>query len=118
MRVIYELAAKCEEFLDLLEDFKNVSELTDAVESLREYVGQVSDGYVSQSSQEFAYALQNRLEEIYEFIPKIEKSDESLIGDSYDDIMCDLEEVSGYEANYSCHLDDEAEEASDEEDSW
>ncbi len=110
MRLIDELTPKCEEFLEMIENTEANEDLTEAIESLQEYLGQVSDGFICQPNQEIAYSVQNRLEEIYALISDQEKDEDPILGDSYDDILCELEELSGYGAEYSVHLDNNEEE--------
>lgn len=109
MRLIDELTPKCEDFLEMIENTEANQDLTEAIESLQELLGDLSDGFICQSNQEIAYSVQNRLEEIYALISAQEKDEDPILGDTYDDLLCELEEISGYGAEYSVHLDKDEE---------
>lgn len=89
----------CEEFFDLIANEEKNEELSDAIDSLKEFIEQNIDGWTNLSEFQLARAVQCRLPDIWELISSEEKSKNHLLEEYYEEICAGLEEVTGYETD-------------------
>ena len=87
----------CEEFLELVENNQENSELETAIESVRRFLEHDVDGWTNFSEPELARAVQCRLAEIWKLIPRSEKKNNPNLHDYYDQIKEQVAEISEYE---------------------
>ncbi len=57
------------------------------------------DGFTHHTDEVLALAVQSRLSEIWKMISKKEKQENNLLEEFYAEIIAELEEESGYEAD-------------------
>ena len=89
----------CEEFFDLIANEEENVELDRAMDSLRVLLEEQEDGWTNFSDERLAYAVQSRLEEIWNLITKEEKRQNQFLEDHYSILLEQLQEISGYEAD-------------------
>ena len=93
------LLQEVEEFCEQITNEEENSELEFAVESLKRLLEEDADGKTSLSNEEIAYAVQCRVEEIWDLISKREKKENSFLEDYYDELLRRVESISDYEAD-------------------
>jgi len=122
-----QLLGKCEEFLDQIVNESRNEDLDFAIGSLRNFVEEELDGHTKISNQKFAYAVQCRLEEIWDLISVAEKKINSDLSDYFDELMAEIEEISEFQAERSSTFSDDSDDDEDddfndsedaEEDEW
>lgn len=94
-----ELLQSCEELFDQIANINRDEDLDDAIASLRFFLEKDVDGYTQLSEEKLSYAVQSRLQEIWELISKKEKNENADLVDLYKEILAVTEEASGYEAD-------------------
>lgn len=116
------LLQEVEEFCEQITNEEENDELDFAVESLKRFLEEDADGKTSLSNEKIAYAVQCRVEEIWDLISKREKKENSCLEEYYDELLRRVESISGYEADdlsddYESD-DDSYDEDVDEDDQW
>ncbi len=119
MCVSQEILEHVEEFLDLITNEEDSSELETATDSLRRYLERDVDGWTGYSSGQLVDAVEERMEAIWKLISDFEKAENSLLGEYYDDVIEHLENVLRSEPDdddeyYPDHSDDDE----CDDDSW
>lgn len=106
-----QLLLKSEEFLDEIVNENRDDELECAIESLRNFLEKEADGFTNTRPEKFCYAVQCRLEEVWDLVSANEKKINFDLAAYYDELMSVVEEHSGYEAERSSlNLEDEQDE--------
>lgn len=116
------LLQEVEEFCEQITNEEESTVLDFAVESLKRFLEEDADGKTSLSTEKIAYAVQCRVEEIWDLISKREKKENSCLEEYYDELLRRVESISGYEADdlsedYESD-DDSYDEDVDEDDQW
>lgn len=88
-----------EEFSELIVNEEKNVVLDRAVESLRNFIERDVDGWTEHTESELARIAQHRLMEIWGLISKAEKKADPDLREYYDNIVTELEEISGYETD-------------------
>lgn len=110
------LLENCEEFLEQIANENHCEDLNAEMESLRFFLEKEVDGFTSTSSQELAYAIQCRLEEIWNLISPDEKKINPGLEEHFGELMTQIEQISEYQGDRSeFALEDETEEIDDED---
>ncbi len=73
MRVNEELLERCEEFFEQIINEEDCVDLDYAIDSLRHFLEKDIDGFTQFDDEELIYAVQNRMEEIWDLISTQEK---------------------------------------------
>ena len=94
MCVSQEILEHVEEFLDLITDEEDSSDLETATDSLRRYLERDVDGWTGHSAGELVDAVEERMETIWELISDFEKTENSLLEEYYEAVIEHLESVS------------------------
>ena len=108
------LLPKTEEFLDEIVNENRDENLDFAIESLRSLLEKEADGFTYTPSDELAYAVQCRLEEIWNLISTKEKKINFDLAEYYEDLLSEVEEYSGYEAERASSEDDDESDENEE----
>jgi hypothetical protein len=93
MRLNERLLNECEEFFDLIVNEEGSLELSDAIESLREFLEKHVDGWSNLTDEKLASAVQSRLMEIWGLIPRSEKAVNGDLKEYYDAIIYGIEHM-------------------------
>ena len=88
-----------EEFCEQITNEEESTELDFAVASLKRFLEEDADGKTYLSKDKIAYAVQCRIEEIWDLISKREKQENSSLEEYCDELLRRLESLSGYEAD-------------------
>lgn len=113
------LLEKCEEFLEQIANENHCEELNFEMESLRFFLEKEVDGITTTSSQELAYAVQCRIEEIWDLISPDEKKINPDLEEHFGELMTQIEQISEYQSERSeSALKDETEETDDEDEDF
>ena len=99
MELNESLLSECEEFFELIPTEKHDSDLDRAIDSLRTFIEHDLDGRSHDPEDVFARAVQCRLMEIWGLISKADKAADPNLSDYYENVMSQLEDVSGYETD-------------------
>ena len=103
-----EILRDCEEFFELIVNESGDVKLDLAIDKLRTFLERDVDGWTHHSEEVLARAVQCRIMEIWGLISRAEKQDDPDLKEYYDNIVEQLEGVSGFET-------DEADEYEEEE---
>lgn len=124
MRLNEDLLERVDELFELITNEQDSEDLDFAMNSLRQFIEKDIDGWTNFSEGELALAVQNSMEELWDLISDQEKRENYLIEEYYEDIMVDLEVVSGYESGAGIEkevlCEDDSEDCFEdgEEESW
>lgn len=99
MKLSESLLIDCEEFFELIFNEANDVKLDRAIDSLRTLLERDMDGWTDHTDEVIARAAQCRLMEIWGLIPKSEKAADPDLKEYYDNLVSELEDVSGYETD-------------------
>lgn len=106
MHLNESLLSECEKFFDLI--FNEIADvkLGRAMDSLRIFLERDVDGWTEHTDEVIARAVQCRLMEIWGLVSPTEKAADPDLKEYYDNLISQLEDVSGYEADEDCGGDE------------
>ncbi len=99
MKLSEMLLSDCEEFFDVIANADGDLKLDQAIDALRIFLERDADGWTDQSDEVVARAAQCRLMEIWGLISRQEKVENPDLKEYYDNLIYQLEDVSGYETD-------------------
>lgn len=94
-----EFLSNCEEFFGQIANEDGDLELSNAIDSLREFLERDVDGWTNYADHVLARAVQCRMMEIWGLVSNAEKQQNPDLEDYYNQLMEQIEEVSGYETD-------------------
>ncbi len=93
------LLSSCEDFFDQIANDQDCEDLDCAIDRLRSFLEKDADGFTSHPEDKLAYAVQNRIEEIWKLISKEEKQINPDLFEMYKEICEITQDACDYEAD-------------------